>query len=122
MMWMILQAEQPDDWVIATGTTTTVREFVRMAFQELGIELEFKGDGENERAIIASCSNTDFNIETGKEVLSIDPAYYRPTEVDLLIGDSKKAKDELGWEPEYDLNYLVSDMVQTELRTFGKVD
>ena len=102
-MWMILQAEQPEDWVIATGKTTTVREFVRMSFAEVGIELEFTGTGVNEKAIVSKCNNPEFQLEIGKEVLSIDPAYFRPTEVDLLIGDPTKAKEKLGWVPEHDL-------------------
>ena len=106
MMWMILQAEKPEDWVIATGKTTTVREFVRMSFAEVGIELEFKGAGVNEKAIVSKCNNPVFQIEIGKEVLSIDPAYFRPTEVDLLIGDPTKAEEKLGWVPEHDLAYL----------------
>ena len=93
MMWMILQADQPEDWVIATGKTTTVREFVRLSFAEVGIELEFKGIGVNEKASVVKCNNPAFQIEIGKEVLSIDPSYFRPTEVDLLIGDPTKAKN-----------------------------
>ena len=99
MMWMILQAEKPEDWVIGTGKATTVREFVRMSFKEVGIELEFKGKGVNEKATVLKCNNTEFQLETGKEVLSIDPTYFRPTEVDLLIGDPSKAKNKLGWIP-----------------------
>lgn len=86
MMWMILQAEQPEDWVIATGKTTTVRDFVKTAFSEVGIELEFKGTGDQEKAFVSRCSNDEFQLEIGKEVLSIDPNYYRPTEVDFLVG------------------------------------
>ena len=106
MMWMILQAEQPEDWVIATGKTTTVREFVRLSFAEVGVELEFKGKGVNEIAIVVKCNNPEFQIEIGKEVLSIDPAYFRPTEVDLLIGDPSKAKNKLGWIPEHNLDIV----------------
>ena len=120
MMWMILQAEQPEDWVIATGKTTTVREFVRMSFAEVGIELEFKGNGVNETAIVLKCNNPEFQIELGKEVLSIDPAYFRPTEVDLLIGDPTKAKEKLGWVPEHDLASLVKDMMQSDLQLMQK--
>jgi GDPmannose 4,6-dehydratase len=89
---MILQADKPEDWVIATGVTTTVRDFVRMAFSEVGIELEFKGEGVDEKAYVKACNHKDFQIEIGKEVLSVDPSYFRPTEVDLLIGDPIKAK------------------------------
>ena len=120
MMWMILQTEKPEDWVIATGKTTTVREFVRLAFKEVGIELEFKGVGVDEIATIMKCNNPLFQIETGKEVLSIDPGYFRPTEVDLLIGDPTKAKAKLGWIPEYDLASLVKDMMQSDVKLMQK--
>ena len=116
MMWMILQAEKPEDWVIATGKTTTVRDFVRLAFKEVGIELEFKGEGVNENAFVVACKNEEFQLELGKEVLSIDPNYFRPTEVDLLIGDPAKAKNKLGWIPEYDLASLVKDMMQSDVK------
>ena len=116
MMWLILQAEEPEDWVIATGKTTTVREFVKMSFDEVGIELEFKGFGVNEVATIKKCSNPEIQLEIGKEVLSIDPEYFRPTEVDLLIGDPSKAKEKLGWIPEHDLKSLVKDMMESDLR------
>ncbi|MFT4683484.1 MAG: GDPmannose 4,6-dehydratase [Polaribacter sp.] len=120
MMWMILQAEQPEDWVIATGKTTTVREFVRMSFTEVGIELEFTGAGVNEKATVSKCNNPKFQLEIGKEVLSIDPAYFRPTEVDLLIGDPTKAKEKLGWIPEHDLASLVKDMMQSDVKLMQK--
>jgi GDPmannose 4,6-dehydratase len=120
MMWMILQAEQPEDWVIATGKTTTVRDFVRLAFKEVGIELEFKGNGDQEKAFVSRCTNDEFQLEIGKEVLSIDPNYYRPTEVDLLIGDPTKAKEKLGWVPEHDLESLVKDMMQSDVRLMQK--
>ena len=116
MMWMILQADKPEDWVIATGETTTVRDFVRLAFNEVGIELEFKGEGVDERAYIVSCSHEKYQLEVGKEVLSVDPTYFRPTEVDLLIGDPSKAKKQLGWIPEHDLCALIKDMMQSDLK------
>ena len=116
MMWMILQAEQPEDWVIATGKTTTVRDFVRLAFKEVGIELEFIGEGVNEKATVVKCSNPEFQLKIGKEILSIDPAYFRPTEVDLLIGDPSKAKNKLGWVPVHDLSSLVKDMMQSDVK------
>ena len=100
MMWMILQADQAEDWVIATGRTTTVRDFVRMSFAHVGIELAFRGKGINEKAYVVSCSKPEYQLELGKEVLAIDPRYFRPTEVDLLIGDPSKAKHKLGWIPE----------------------
>ncbi len=120
MMWMILQANKAEDWVIATGKTTTVRDFVRMAFKEVGIELEFKGFGVDEKAFVVSCNNKDYQIEIGKEILSIDPTYFRPTEVDLLIGDPTKAKEKLGWVPEYNLNGLVKDMMRSDLKLMKK--
>lgn len=116
MMWMILQAEHPDDFVIATGITTTVRDFVRMAFAEAGIEIEFKGEGVNEKGYVAACNNPKYQVPIGKEVVAVDPRYFRPTEVDLLIGDPTKAKEKLGWVPEYDLKALVKDMMQSDLK------
>jgi len=103
---MILQADEPEDWVIATGTTTMVRDFVKMAFAELGIELDFRGEGKDEKGYVKSCSNTTFTIEIGQEVVAVDPHYFRPTEVDLLVGDATKAKEKLGWEPELSLQDL----------------
>ncbi|RTZ02047.1 GDP-mannose 4,6-dehydratase [Flavobacterium bomense] len=120
MMWMILQAEEAEDWVIATGTTTPVRDFVRMAFAEVGIELEFRGEGIEERGFVKACTNPDYQLEIGKEVLAVDPAYFRPTEVDLLIGDPTKAKTKLGWECQYDLVDLIKDMMQSDLRLMRK--
>lgn len=120
MMWMILQADEAEDWVIATGTTTPVREFVRMSFAEVGIELEFKGEGVNEKAFVKACNNPEFQLEIGKEVLAVDPKYFRPTEVDLLIGDPTKAKTKLGWECQYDLQDLVKDMMQSDLKLMQK--
>ena len=120
MMWMILQAEEAEDWVIATGKTTPVREFVKMAFKEVGIELEFKGSGVDEKAYVVSCSNPEFQLEEGKEVLAVDPKYFRPTEVDLLIGDASKAKNKLGWVPEYDLQDLVKEMMQSDVQLMQK--
>ena len=120
MMWMILQADSPEDWVIATGITTTVREFVKLAFNEIGIELEFKGNGKNEKGFIKKCNNSKYNLEVGKEVISIDPRYFRPTEVELLIGDPTKAKTKLNWVPEFDLNSLVKDMMKNDIKLMKK--
>lgn len=120
MMWMILQADTPEDWVIATGKATSVRDFVRLAFAEVGIELEFSGTGEKERGTIKACRLADYQLPIGMEVLSIDPKYFRPTEVDLLIGDPSKAKNKLGWEAEYDLNALVKEMMQSDLHLMKK--
>lgn len=110
-MWRILQQDKPEDFVIATGVTNTVREFCRLAFQELSIELEFKGEGANEIAI---------DKETGKTLITVDPKYFRPTEVDLLIGDATKARTQLGWIPKYDLAALVKEMVQSDLELFKR--
>jgi GDPmannose 4,6-dehydratase len=120
VMWLILQAELPEDWVIATGLTTKVRDFVRLAFEEVGIELDFKGEGLDEKAYIAACNDKNFQIEIGKEVLSVDPTYFRPTEVDLLIGDPSKAKNKLGWKPEYNLASLVKDMMKSDVSLMKK--
>ena len=120
MMWMILQADTPEDWVIATGTTTKVRDFVKMAFAEVGVELEFKGEGINEKGYVKSCSKPAYNIKIGKEVVATDPHYYRPTEVDLLIGDATKAKEKLGWVPEFTLLDLVKDMIENDVHLMKK--
>ena len=120
MMWMILQANEPEDWVIATGETTTVRDFVKMAFMEVGIEIYFKGKGINEKAYVKKCNIDKFKIPNDKEILSVDPSYFRPTEVDLLIGDPTKAKDKLGWVPEHNLASLVKDMMQSDLKLMQK--
>jgi GDPmannose 4,6-dehydratase len=120
MMWMILQADEPEDWVIATGVTTTVRDFVRMSFSYAGIELEFKGEGVDEKAYVVSCSNPLYKVEIGKEVVAVDPRYFRPTEVDLLIGDPSKAEKKLGWKREYKLEELVNDMMESDLKMMTK--
>ncbi|MEP3209506.1 MAG: GDP-mannose 4,6-dehydratase [Maribacter sp.] len=120
MMWMILQADEAEDWVIATGTTTPVREFVRMSFKEAGIAIEFRGKGVDEKAYVKSCSNPEYQIEIGKEILAVDPKYFRPTEVELLIGDASKANNKLGWIPEYELSDLIKDMMQSDLKLMKK--
>jgi len=120
MMWMILQAENPEDWVIATGQCSSVRDFVIMSFLEVGISLEFKGKGVEEKAYVKSCVNKEYQIEVGKEVLAVHPNYFRPTEVDLLVGDPKKAKEKLGWKIKYDLPSLVRDMMSNDLKLFKK--
>ncbi|PWT74352.1 MAG: GDP-mannose 4,6-dehydratase [Bacteroidetes bacterium] len=119
-MWMILQQPDPDDFVIATGITTPVREFVRMAFAEIGVELEFKGKDEKEVAIVAASHNPDYLVKPGTKVVVVDPTYFRPTEVDLLIGDASKAKKKLGWTPKYDLPMLVKEMVNADIELFRK--
>ena len=120
MMWMILQADEPEDWVIATGTTTKVRDFVKMAFAYAGIELEFKGTGVDEKAFIVSCSNPDYQVAIGTNVVAVDPKYFRPTEVDLLLGDPTKAETKLGWKREYKLEELVNDMMESDLKLMTK--
>lgn len=120
MMWMILQAEEAEDWVIATGKATPVREFVRMAFAEVGIELEFKGTGAEEKAYVKTCSDPYFQLEEGKEVLAVDPRYFRPSDVDHLIGDATKANTKLGWIPEYDLADLVKEMMSSDVELMRK--
>ena len=116
MMWMILQYDKAEDWVIATGKTTSIRNVVKMAFDFLGIELEFIGNGINEKAYVKSCKNSNYQIQIGKEVVNIDPNYFRPTEVDLLVGDSSKAKEKLGWKPEIHLEELIHEMVMSDLK------
>jgi len=114
-MWRILQQDTPDDYVIATGITTTVRDFVRMAFEEVGVTLEFKGEGVHETGIVAKCDNPAYQLEVGSTVVAVDPEYFRPTEVELLIGDATKAKTKLNWTPKYDLPALVKEMVASDL-------
>jgi GDPmannose 4,6-dehydratase len=119
-MHLMLQQEKPRDYVIATGRTTEVRDFVRKAFEFVGIELSFTGSGIDEKAFVARCLNPDFQLEKGKCVLEVDPVYFRPTEVDLLLGDSSKAKKELGWEPEHSLEQLIVDMMTSDLKLMQK--
>lgn len=119
-MYLILQQDTPEDYVIATGVTTRVREFVRLAFAEVGIVVEFKGEGADEKGYVVSCSNPDFQIEIGKEVVAVDEKYFRPTEVDLLIGDPTKSKTKLGWKPKYDLQGLVKEMVASDVELFQR--
>ena len=116
MMWMILQADEPEDWVIATGKTTSVREFIKMAFEYVGIALEFKGSGINEKGYVLSCSKPEYQLDIGKEVIVIDPRYFRPTEVDILLGDPTKAEQKLGWRREYQLQSLVGDMMESDVK------
>jgi GDPmannose 4,6-dehydratase len=119
-MWLILQQEKPEDFVIATGVTTSVREFIKLAFAEVGIELNFTGEGVNEKATVAACNNPEFQLPVGKQVVAVDPEYFRPTEVELLIGDPAKAKSQLGWEPKYDLAGLVKEMVESDVLNVKK--
>jgi GDPmannose 4,6-dehydratase len=119
-MWRILQQDVAEDFVIATGVTTYIRDFVRLSFAEVGIELAFEGEHENEIAIIAACHNPRYQLPLGTIVVRVDPEYYRPTEVDLLLGDPTKSKMKLGWEPKYDLAGLVREMVEGDLRAITK--
>ena len=114
-MWLMLQQEQPEDFVIATGKTTAVRDFVKMAFWECGIELEFSGLQEKEVAKVKNCSNPLYQLKIGQVVVKVDPQYYRPTEVELLIGNPKKANTKLNWKPKYNLPSLVKEMIQSDL-------
>ena len=117
-MWRMLQVDVPEDFVIATGETRTVREFLIRAFAEAGIEIGFEGEGVDEKAFVRSCSNADYQLPIGKEVMSIDPTYFRPTEVELLIGDATKAQEKLGWVPKISFDELVKDMVASDLQLF----
>lgn len=119
-MWLMLQQEKPDDYVIATGKTTTVRDFVIMAFNEVGIQLEFRGKGTDEVGVVVSCNDSNYQLETGKVVVKVDPTYYRPTEVDVLVGDATKCKQLLHWQPKYDLKALIKEMMLSDLRLFKK--
>ncbi|MBL7683259.1 MAG: GDP-mannose 4,6-dehydratase [Flavipsychrobacter sp.] len=118
-MWRILQLDKPDDFVIATGVTTYVRDFIKMAFEEAGIEIEFKGEGVNEIGIVKSAKEGSA-VKPGQEVVFVDPKYFRPTEVELLIGDATKARTVLGWEPKHTLADMVKDMVASDIRIFEK--
>lgn len=119
-MHLILQQDTPEDFVIATGVTTEVREFVRKAFAFAGIELEFKGSGVDEKAVVAKCNNDKYQVPVGTTVAEVDPHYFRPTEVDLLIGNPTKAQTKLGWKPEYDLDGLISDMMSSDIKVMEK--
>jgi GDPmannose 4,6-dehydratase len=120
MMWMILQVDKAEDWVIATGKTNSVRDFVKLAFREVGMELEFKNSGVDEKGFVTECNNPNYQIKIGTEILSVDSKYFRPTEVELLIGDPTKAKEKLNWEATHDLPSLVKDMMQGDLKLMKK--
>jgi len=133
-MYLILQQDEPDDYVIATGVKTSVRDFVRMAFEYIGVQIDFKGEGLDETGFVVSIDKDIFidrvgesyfskisgSVQKRSTVLEVDPRYFRPTEVDLLVGDATKARTRLGWEPEYDIKALVSDMMQSDIRFFKK--
>ncbi len=119
-MYLILQQDSPDDYVIATGITTEIREFVRKAFKVLNIDIEFKGKGKDEKAFIVSCKNSEYELPKGKIILEVDPQYFRPTEVDLLIGDASKARKKLNWKLKYDLDDLIKDMIYSDIKLMKK--
>ena len=119
-MWLMLQQDKAEDFVIATGITTTVRDFVRMAFKTAGIEVEFRGEGIEEKGFVKAVTNPECKIEIGKQIVGVDPRYFRPTEVELLIGDPTKANEKLGWKPKYDLPALVKEMVESDLKLMKK--
>jgi len=120
-MWMILQADQAEDWVIGTGKSMTVRNFVTLSFQFVGIELEFIGKDENEIGIVKSCSNAKYSLPIGKEVVAVNKNYYRPTEVDSLIADIEKVKNKLGWSPSYNIQDLINDMMTSDLEKIKNI-
>lgn len=115
-MWRMMQQETPEDYVLATGITTSVREFARLAFAEAGIEIAFTGKDENEIAHVVKCSHPKYQLPEGKIVIEIDPKYYRPTEVELLVGDASKALNQLGWKPTYQLPELIKEMMEADLK------
>ena len=119
-MWLMLQQEEPEDFVIATGQTTTVRELVQLAFGYAGIELTFTGKGEMETASVKFCQNPEFQIPAGTTVLKVDPAYHRPTEVDLLVGDATKCQEVLKWKPRHTLKELIEEMVEADIELFRR--
>ena len=119
-MWLMLQQDKPEDFVLATGETTTIRDFIRMSFNHIGVELEFKGSGVEEQGLVSKIHNSEVKLKEGQVVVKIDPKYFRPTEVDLLIGDPTKAKTKMGWQPEYDLKALVTEMMESDLQLFEK--
>ena len=119
-MWLMMQQPEPDDFVVATGKTTTVRDLCTMAFAAAGIEVAFKGSGEKEQGVVVKNSNSGVDIKPGQVVVAVDPRYFRPTEVDLLIGDASKAKTKMGWQPRYTLEEMVKEMVASDLDIFRR--
>ncbi len=119
-MWLMLQEDQPDDYVIATGVSSSVREFVVKAFAEVGVNLEFSGEGAAEVGRIRSCSNPEYQLAVGQEVVKIDSSYFRPTEVEHLIGDASKCRQKLGWTPKYSLSELIKEMMESDLKLFRR--
>jgi len=119
-MWRILQQDEPEDFVIATGVTTPVRDFVRMAFAHAGVTVEFEGTGENEKGIVKTVSLPEIQLKKGDVVVEVDKRYFRPTEVDLLLGDPTKAEKKLGWKATYTVNELAKEMVEADIENFRK--
>ena len=119
-MYLILQQNKAEDFVIATGQTNSVREFFRLSCLEAGLEIEFRGVGMEEKAFVVNCTNPEFNVQKNKPILNIDKRYFRPSEVDLLIGDPTKAQQKLGWKPKYDLASLVKEMMASDIELFRK--
>lgn len=119
-MWLMMQQDVAEDFVIATGVTTMVRDFITLAFRHVGIEIEYKGEGVKEKATVISSSNPDFYVKPGTEVLAVDEKYFRPSEVELLIGNPTKAKTKLGWKPKHDLHSLINDMMESDLEVMRK--
>jgi GDPmannose 4,6-dehydratase len=119
-MWRMLQQDEPEDFVIATGVTTSVRDFVKMAFAEAGVEVDFTGKDEEERATVTAIINPAVKVNVGDVVVEVDKRYFRPTEVDILQGDATKARQKLGWAPKYGLQELIKEMVVADLENFRK--
>lgn len=119
-MWLILQQPEPEDFVIATGVTTSVRDFVKLAFQHAGVEVEFSGEGEQEKGVVKRLINPECKVAVGDVIVEVDKRYFRPTEVDLLLGDATKAKEKLGWSPKYTLDDLAKEMVLADIEHFSK--
>jgi GDPmannose 4,6-dehydratase len=119
-MYLMLQQDVPEDFVLATGITTTIRDFVKMSFAEVGIKLEFRGSNEKEEGYVVE-NSTGYKLNVGDVIVKVDPKYFRPTEVDLLIGDPSKANKKLGWKPKYNLEALVKEMVSSDLQLFSKL-
>jgi GDPmannose 4,6-dehydratase len=118
-MWLMLQQKTPEDFVIATGTTTSIRDFIRIACNDIGITIRFDGIGVDEKGIVEKCDNPNWKVKIGQEIIKINPYYFRPTEVDLLIGDASKAKNLLGWQPKYSLEQMISEMLESDLKAYA---
>jgi GDPmannose 4,6-dehydratase len=116
-MWLMMQQDKPEDYVLATNETTSIRDFIKMAFEQVGITLRFTGSGLEEKAFVASCSHPDYQLPIDKQVVGVHPRYFRPAEVDLLLGDASKAQKQLGWKPKYTLGMMVKEMMEEELKS-----